>query len=77
MEVPGAMSQRAPGEGTGGPPAADSGLAPFFEATADPMIVYGPDFIVLMANPAAGRLLRLQAELMALEFSCLWQRLGR
>jgi two-component system, cell cycle sensor histidine kinase and response regulator CckA len=42
----------------GGPVPADPGLAPFFEATTDPMVVFGPDFIVLMANAAACRLLR-------------------
>jgi two-component system, cell cycle sensor histidine kinase and response regulator CckA len=46
-------------EGGGGPEPADPGLAPFFEATSDPMVVFGPDFIVLMANAAACRLLRV------------------
>ena len=49
----------SPSESGGGPPAADPGLAPFFEATADPMILFGPDFIVRMANAAASRLLRV------------------
>ncbi len=49
----------SPGESGGGPPAADPALAPFFEATADPMILFGPDFIVRMVNAAADRLLRL------------------
>jgi nitrogen-specific signal transduction histidine kinase/ActR/RegA family two-component response regulator len=46
-------------EGGGGPVPADPGLAPFFEATSDPMVVFGPDFLVLMANAAACRLLRV------------------
>ena len=46
-------------ESGGGTPAADPGLGPFFEATTDPMIIFGPDFIILMANAAAGRLLRV------------------
>ena len=46
-------------ESGGGPPAADPGLEPFFQATTDPMIIFGPDFIVRMANAAAGRLLRV------------------
>jgi len=46
----------APGEGAEAAP--EPALAPFFEATADPMLLYGPDFIVVLANEAAGRLLR-------------------
>jgi two-component system, cell cycle sensor histidine kinase and response regulator CckA len=46
-------------EGGGGPPVVDPGLTPFFEATADPMILFGPDFVVRMANAAANRLLRV------------------
>jgi nitrogen-specific signal transduction histidine kinase/CheY-like chemotaxis protein len=34
---------------------------PFFEATTDPMILFGPDFTVRMANAAADRLLRVPA----------------
>jgi two-component system cell cycle sensor histidine kinase/response regulator CckA len=49
----------SPSGSGGGPPPADPGLAPFFEATADPMILFGPDFIILMVNAAAGRLLRV------------------
>lgn len=49
----------SPGESGGGPPPADPGLMPFFEATANPMILFGPDFIVQMANAAADRLLRV------------------
>ena len=49
----------SPGESGGGPPPADPGLMPFFEATADPMILFGPDFTVLMANAAADRLLHV------------------
>jgi two-component system cell cycle sensor histidine kinase/response regulator CckA len=49
----------SPGESGGGPPPADPGLLPFFEATADPMILFGPDFIVRMANAAADRLLHV------------------
>ena len=48
----------SPGESGGGPPPADPGLTPFFEATADPMVLFGPDFTILMANSAADRLLR-------------------
>jgi two-component system, cell cycle sensor histidine kinase and response regulator CckA len=49
----------SPAEGGGGPPEAEPALAPFFEATADPMILFGPDYIVRMSNAAAGRLLRM------------------
>ena len=49
----------SPGGSGGGPPPADPGLTPFFEATADPMILFGPDFVVLTANAAANRLLRV------------------
>ena len=45
--------------GADSPPLVDPGLGPFFEATSDPMVVFGPDFIVLMANAAACRLLRV------------------
>jgi len=46
-------------EGGGGPVEADPGLAPFFEATTDPMVIFGSDFVVLRANAAASRLLRV------------------
>jgi two-component system cell cycle sensor histidine kinase/response regulator CckA len=49
----------SPGDSGGGPPGAGPGLMPFFEASADPMILFGPDFIVQMANAAASRLLRV------------------
>ncbi len=49
----------SPDESGGGPPPADPGLMPFFEATADAMILFGPDFIVGMANAAAHRLMRV------------------
>ena len=49
----------SPGESGGGAPPTDPGLMPFFEATADPMIIFGPDFTVRMANAAADRLLRV------------------
>ena len=49
----------SPGESGGGPPAGDPGLQPFFEATADPMILFGPDFVVRMANAPAEQLLRV------------------
>ncbi len=42
----------------GGARTEDPGLLPFFESTADPMLIYGPDFTVLTANAAAARLLR-------------------
>jgi PAS domain-containing protein len=48
-------------DGPSGPaPGPGPALAPFFDATADAMLVYGPDFIVVAANEAAGRLLREQ-----------------
>jgi hypothetical protein len=56
--LPGARHP-SPGESGGGPAPADPGLMPFFAATADPMILFGPDFIVHMANAAADRLLRM------------------
>ena len=49
----------SPGGSGDGPPPADPGLMPFLEATADPMILFGPDFMVRMANAAAHRLLRV------------------
>ena len=61
MRTPGHESapRPEPGEGGVGLPPADPGLAPFFEASADPMIIFGPDFIVRMANAAASRLLHV------------------
>ena len=53
---------RAPGEGPGEPAAPPArGLDAFFEATGDPMLVYGPDLSVTAANVAAGRFLRVPA----------------
>ena len=47
----------SPGGG-GSAPGSDAALAAFLEATADPMLLFGPDFVVTAANEAAGRLLR-------------------
>ncbi|HVP14958.1 MAG TPA: PAS domain-containing protein, partial [Terriglobales bacterium] len=56
----GPVSHPSPGDGGSGPPAvADPGLKPFFEASLDPMLIYGPDLVIAIANSAAGRLLRL------------------
>ena len=55
----GAVRHLAPDEGRGEPPARQLELTPFFDATTDPMILFGPDFIVLAANAAASRLLRV------------------
>jgi two-component system, cell cycle sensor histidine kinase and response regulator CckA len=52
-----AQRHHSPDESSGPQPRPDLPLAPFFDATADAMLVYGPDFIVLAANEAAGRLL--------------------
>ncbi len=45
--------------GSGPPPVADPGLKPFFEVTLDPMLLYGPDLVIVVANTAASRLMRL------------------
>ncbi len=45
--------------GSGPPPVADPGLKPFFEATLDPMLLYGPDLVIVVANTAASRLMRV------------------
>ena len=50
----------SPNEGGGGPPAvADPGLKSFFEATLDPMLLYGPDLVIVVSNAAASRLMRM------------------
>jgi PAS domain-containing protein len=49
-----------PDEGGGGPPAvADPGLKALFEATLDPMLLYGPDLVIVASNAAASRLMRV------------------
>ena len=53
----------APDEGGGDPPAtAAPDLGRFFEATHDPLLVYGADLQVAAANEAAARLLRQPVE---------------
>jgi CheY-like chemotaxis protein len=54
---PSALRRLSPDDPSGPAPGPEAALAPFFAATADPMLLYGPDFIVTVANEAAGRLL--------------------
>ncbi len=53
---PFALRRFSPDESSAAAP--DPALGPFFDATAEPMLLYGPDFVVVRANEAAGRLLR-------------------